>query len=475
MSISNFLLNVHYLPFYAYLPYGICSKYATNISAQHNPFASMLLLGYDPDATVKAAEAYRKNTLDRSRYMITKGWVTEQHRPCGSLSQDQIFRTLTKDGLSILTDYPNNISFLDILPVTDRKVPISPLATGFKQAQTIRITTSGLSPNQLYTIWCQSHIQAVFRANGYLTCLDRKPYGSGIMLGPIKDEASYGRYVKQHGNTLLAYTYRTLSDFYTSTPGSYTITQVYPDTSRQTYDDWLHTPALYLRNELPDVAPDNGSDQGMTKLYGSKQTMYRTDLGVAMGRRINFACYHTHPSTFRWIKKRETATKIELDRAIRFMYTQSPHLHYKPSVDFALLFCPTRHQFFSIFKSTIERHKAGKSTHCPVDGPYTSTHIIPINDTGTYMLRRFLEDSPESLRLSCTNYLLESDDRFGDSVNYFYPLTYNGKRVFAGYAMDIKRIHKALVDHLNGQDFYILCFPEQVPWYRMLFSGKTFL
>lgn len=475
MSISKFLLNVHYLPFYAHLPYGVCSKYATNISTQHNPYASMLLLGHDPDATVKAAEAYRKNTLDRSRYMITKGWVTEKHRPCGSPSQDQIYRTLTKEGLSILTDYPNNISFLDFLPVTGRKVPISPLATGFNEAETIRITTSGLSPNQLYSIWAHSHIQAMFRANGYLTCLDRKPYGYGITLGPINDEASFNRYVRQHGNTLLAYTYRTLSDLYANNPDLYSITQLYPDSSHQTYDDWLHSPALYLRNELPDVPLGNVNGQSTPKLYGSKQSMYRTDLGIAVGKKVNYACYHTHPSTYRWIKKREKATKIELDKTIRFMHDQAPHLPYKQSVDFALLFCPTRHQFFNIFKATIDRHKAGKSTPCPIDGPYTSTHIIPINDTGTYMLHRFLDESPESLRLSCTNYLLESDDRFGDSVNYFYPLTYNGKRVFAGYTMDIKRIHKALVDHLHGQDFYILCYPEQLPWYRMLFPNKTFL
>ena len=477
MSKNDFRYNVRFSAFFPFLPYGLCSKYATNISHQDNPYARMLLLGKNPDATVKAAESFRKNMLDRTRYMCDMGFATEQIRACGSPATDHIFRYLTQKSLATLTDFPISVlrqmSLCDF-PSTVLDGQFSPLASGIGQAESIHISTSGISKNQLYAIWRQSHMQAMFLANRHLTCLDRKPYGSGIILGPIQDEASYQRYIRQRGNTLLAYSYRTLSDLYANNPDLYTITQQHLDDSNKAYDEWLRTPALYLRNELPDVPPGNSNGQN-TRLYGSKQAMYRTDIGIAVGRRVNYACYHTHPSTFRWNKKREQATKTELARAIRFMHDQSPHLPYKQSVDFALLFCPTRHQFFNIFKSTIERHKAGKSTPCPVDGPYTSTHIIPINDTGTYMLRRFLEDSPESLRMSCTNYLLESDDRFGDSVNYFYPLTYNGKRVFAGYAMDIKRIHKALVDHLNGLDFYILCYPEQLPWYRMLFPNKTFL
>lgn len=477
VSTYNLYHNVRLLPFLSYLPYGICSKYATNISGNDNPYACMLSLGNDPDATIQAAESYRKNMLDRSRYMCDKGLVTEQVRPCGTPTKDYIFRCLTKEGLAILTDFPASIPehmLLDYISATVIDGQLSPLATGYEQAKTIRITTSKLSQNQLYTIWRQSHIQAMFLANGYLTCLDRKPYGSGIVLGPIYDEASYERYLKQHGNTLLGYTYRTLADLYTNNPDLYMITQHYPDDGYQTYDDWLHTPALYLRNELPDVPPDSSSGQS-TRLHGSKQAMYRTDLGVAMGRHVNFACYHTHPSTFRWNKKCERATKIALDQAIRFMKTQSPHLPYNPAVDFALFFCPTRHQFFNIFKSSLDRHKAGKSTPCPIDGPYASTHIIPINDTGSYMLRRFLKDSPDAMRLGCANDLLEADDRFNFSMNPTYPLTFKGRRVFLGYGMDIKRIHTALIDHLNGQDFYICCFPEQVAWYKKLFPDNIYL
>ena len=91
------------------------------------------------------------------------------------------------------------------------------------------------------------------------------------------------------------------------------------------------------------------------------------------------------------------------------------------------------------------------------------------------MLRHLLEETPEALQLGCANKLLDVDDRFNFCMNPTYPLTLNGRRVFLGYAMNVRHIHKALVDHLNGQNFFILCFPEQVPWYRMLFPGKTYL
>lgn len=475
MSKNDFRYNVRFSAFFPFLPFGLCSKYATNISHQDNPYAHMLLLGKNPDATVKAAESFRKNTLDRTRYMCDMGFVTEQIRACGSPATDHIFRSLTKKSLATLTDFPisvlRQLSLCDFLSaVLDGQ--FSPLASGIGQAETIHISTSGVSQNQLYAIWRQSHIQAMFFANGHLTNLDCKPCRPGLVLGPIRDEASYERYLRQHGNTLLAYTYHMLTDLYANNPGIYRLAQQQPDECYETYSDWLHTPAFYSLNELADISNDRGNTP---TLYGSKQTMARSHIGLAVGRNVNYACYHTYPSKFRWIKKREQSAQAELNRALHLMKTQSPHLPYNPSVDFALLFCPTRHQFYNIFRDTIGRHKAGKSTPCPIDGPYTSTHIIPVNDTGTYMLRRLLGETPDSLRLGCAQQLSENDDRFTFTMNLTYTLTYKGKRVFLGYAMDVKRIHTALVDHLNGQDFYILCYPEQLPWYRMLFPDKTFL
>lgn len=41
--------------------------------------------------------------------------------------------------------------------------------------------------------------------------------------------------------------------------------------------------------------------------------------------------------------------------------------------------------------------------------------------------------------------------------------------------MDIAKINHVLEDHLDGHDFLIACFPDQIPWYRKIFPGKNFL
>lgn len=58
----------------------------------------------------------------------------------------------------------------------------------------------------------------------------------------------------------------------------------------------------------------------------------------------------------------------------------------------------------------------------------------------------------------------------------FRVLTGQGlKRVFAGYVMDIAKINKALEDYLNGEKFYLACFPDQARWYKHLFPGISIL
>lgn len=511
--------------FFSYFPFGFCSKHATTIVGKNNPYTRITLLGKDPDAFVRAAASYHKNAVDRANNMCDKGLTKETKKMCGNPPELRIFRHLTKAGLAAITETPdqkigalvadgyisagndgkiigtyyrsnsqasadlrntlyeyatsdtkadqNELQYLLLESVMQGQ--ITPLATGIGQAGTVRISTDGTSQNQLYAIWRQSHIQAMFRSNDYLTCLDRKPYGPGIVIGPIRDEESYQDYIGQHGNTLPAYTYRTLTDWYRNNPGYYQITQQYPDDSDEAYLAWLHTPAFYQLNELPNAPSDNQKDANRDLLYGSKQKKYQTHVGLATGKKVNYVCYHSKPGKFKWNEKGEAETKKEMAKAVLDMKTQNPQLPYNPAVEFALMFCPTRHQFRAIFAATIKRHEKGLSPQCPIEEPYTSTHIIPVHDTGAFMLWCLMETSPESAKIAFANNLVDEDAQFHRTQNPTYPLTYKGKRVFLGHTMDIKQIHSALVDHLDGQDFYVTCFPEQVPWYRMLFPDKTFL
>ena len=512
---SNKKRNVQ---FFRFLPYGLCSKNATILTGRSNPYSHNLLLGEDPNETIKDSEKYRKNATERALRLCENGLVKDCTRACGSPAKDRGFRKLTKDGLAALIDIPDiemgNIEddgdcdgiikgtpcrsqsttaidmrddlydlatnpdpnaqalFQSLLLNSVQSGCATPFAAGLKNADSLKISTSNLSQNQLYNIWRLSHIQAMFLLNGHLTYLDRRPYDTGFAIGNITDDDSYNAHVAKNGNTLPAYVYRTLNDWYSQNPGFYQIAQQESDDSNEAKEQWRTTPAFYATSELPNF---KSTSQENDRTHGSQQRIYHTHLGLAVGKNVNYAVYHTKPGSFKWIVKIEEKAKMEIEEAVRCMKTSCPDFKAKDRTDFALLFCPTRHQFLQIFAKPIQRHKEKKAPYCPAEKPYTSVHVIPINDTGTFLLWSLLGYSPDLLTRTIYRSLIKLDDNFGYATHPLYPLTYKGKRVFPAYTMDIKKINQALVDHLNGLDFYICCFPEQVSWYRLLFPGKTFL
>ena len=86
-----------------------------------------------------------------------------------------------------------------------------------------------------------------------------------------------------------------------------------------------------------------------------------------------------------------------------------------------------------------------------------------------------MEMAPSETEARISNSLIGMDIGFQYSVNYYYPLTYKGKRVFLGYTMNISKINHVLEDYLDGANFYIACFPEQAKWYKLLFPTLTIL
>ncbi len=101
--------------------------------------------------------------------------------------------------------------------------------------------------------------------------------------------------------------------------------------------------------------------------------------------------------------------------------------------------------------------------------------MVPVNDSGTGLLYLLMEKTPLETERTLHIALCKMNQCIERVTDTTYPLTYNGERVFSGYTMDIHKIHDALEDHLNGLDFHICCFPDQVSWYRKLFPEKEFL
>ena len=86
-----------------------------------------------------------------------------------------------------------------------------------------------------------------------------------------------------------------------------------------------------------------------------------------------------------------------------------------------------------------------------------------------------LEFTPSEAEKKIHDSLIANDENIKQSADHYYPLTYKDKKVFSGYTMDLRKINNVLEDYLDGHDFLIACFPDQISWYRKLFPGKDFL
>ena len=513
MAGNKFDGKMRFLPLF---PYGLCSRLATTIAGKSNPYATAFLLGDDPDQVIQACTQNHENTVERAKYLVKKGYIKDTKRVCGTPSTSRSFRQLTKEGLTTFMEVPDfsiweedttkdfdgnikgshfrsnslastdfreqlfgyadaddedaQIAFSNFLLHSVKEGIVTPLSYGINLVENIRLSTSKYSPNQLFSIWKLSHINAMFRSNGFLTNLDRRPYDTHFLFDGIDSPESYQQYVQKHGHTIAALTYYALSKWYAENPGFYKITQRDPDESDEARQTWLHTPAFYATRELP-----NFNDRESVPAMGSQKKFNSIFVGLAMGKKVNYLCYHGHGGPVKWSLTREVRAKEEMQQVIHHMKMLNPEMTNREAVDFALYFCTSHHQFLALFDRTIKRHKKGLCKNYLMDKPFASIHAIPVNDCGTVLLWCLMEMAPMEIEARISNCLLDMDIGFQYRVDYYYPLTYKGKRVFFGYTMNISKINHVLGDYLDGANFYIACFPEQAKWYKHLFPNLTIL
>lgn len=516
--------KVRFLPFF---PYGFCSRLATTITGENNPYATLLLLGNDPEQTLAQCKSTRENLLERTKYLCKKDYAKDVLYACDTPKTSHAYRRLTKKGLAVLIEAPDQIAqerfddeesdisqyeqendgnikgcfyrsnsmdsielqqllhyyatsdkpehaqaFQDLLLEAVINERITPLSSAMKLAEDVKITTNKYSRNQLYNIWRLSHVNAMFRANDFLTYLDRRPYDTGFAIDGITDWESYDAYVQKYGLTMAAFTYYALKTWYSNNPDFYRIKQTQPGGREKAEKEWLNTPAFYWHREITEPAEDHDTDEMQDKY----RTRYSRHIGLATGRNINYMCYHGKGGPLKWLPKTEAEAKADIEETVRRMKTQCPEMICNDNVDFALYFCSSHHQFLALFDRTKAKHTPGKKLPTyPLSEPYTSIHAVPVNDSGTFQLKLLLLYSPMEADTIIQEQLTRYDPGFQYRTDLWYPLTYQGKRVFTGYTMDIVKINRVLEDYLDGQDFYICCFPEQAQWYRMLFPGITIL
>ena len=507
--------------FFPYLPFGYCSKNATAIEGKQNPYASLFLAGDDPDGLIKLSDNYRRRTLDKAQYLCAKNYAKNIQLACGTPAMKRSFRALTKLGLAVLVEAPDEAAaddaedpnetsafngkikedyfrsgstastelretlietagtehqafFNETLLDAVIEEKLTPFTQAIHLTQATKISVKKYSPNQQYAIWRNSHIQAMFMANGYLTYMDRRPYDTGFAIDGISDEESYQAYIEQYGITLPAFTYKALTEWYKNNPGFYRITQQQPDTSAEAREEWLNTPAFYTIKELPNFNASN-TIKYEKKGKGSQQVFNASHIGLAIGKKLNYVIYHGKPGEFKWLPQREKAAMSESEAAVRHMKTQNPDIPCNDTVKMALYFCSSCYQFEALFDRTKKKHESYQKLSYLTKEPYASMYAIPVNDSGTTLLWLLMEFTPSEAERQIHESICNAYPHIETTGNFYYPLVCNEKKVFSGYTMDIMKINNALEDHLDGHDFLIACFPDQIPWYRKLFPGKEFL
>ena len=518
MSKSQLPRKVRFLP---YFPYGFCSKYATAIEGKRNLYASLFFSGDDPDELIALSDNHRSNTLKKAQRLCVKNYAKNTQRTCGTPAMKRSFRALTKLGLAVLVEAPDEAAADDLDDADETSAfngnlkedyfrstsiastelretlietagtehqaffnetlldavidgRLTPLSQAINLAKDVKVSLTKYSLNQQYAIWRDSHIQAMFMANGYLTYMDRRPYDTKFAIDGIDDEESFQRYVKKNGLTLPAYTYKALTEWYKNNPGFYRITQQYPDESDEAREEWLNTPVLYTMREFPNFEGKSASDKD--KNGKSHQQVFKaTHIGLAIGKKVNYVIYHGKPGKFKGLPPREKAAMAESEVAVRHMKTQNPDIQCNDAVNFALYFCSSCYQFEALFERTRTKHIPYQKLSYLTKEPYAGIFAVPVNDSGATLLWLLLEFTPSEAEKKIHESIVAANPHIKTTGDYYYPLSFNDKRVFSGYTMNVEKINHVLEDHLDKHDFYIACFPDQISWYRKIFPGKNFL
>lgn len=499
------------------LPYGFVSKYTL---AFIPPFSNDATCIYDPNRPLAelelACKKARENRLcsikrmenigliqsvnwkcgtsahiKRPFYMLTKmGMTTLAGAPDGEMDINQIiglegkcaqlsrYRSYSKESLMVRQEVfsaaerrafgpAENMAFNAELLYAIRMGECTPLSAALPELCGYTYNTAKYSQNQLYAVWRNSHINAMFQTNGFLTFVDRRQYDCGFKLDGIASETGLDTYTSKHGMTAAAISHIALTRWYRDHPSANCYTNSVCNIPPIPHDQWCRTPSFYTTRELP------GYD-GLTKLEDKKArtseftSSLHSFTGIVIGTKLNYICYHAKPGTFTWNYHMEKTTKKNIEDAIQKMNEKSSIQTASTSADNAIIFCTSHYQFLSIFVRTTERHAKGQSGSYATNQPYRTINIIPVNDSGAFLLRCLALSSPYEVMTNIRNHLLDASEHFRYNENRVYPVTYDYRNVFIGHTMDVNLINMAYEDYLDGRRFYISCFPEQAMWYRKL-------
>ena len=495
------------------LPFGYTSKQALCLAGSDNPDA---WIEYDPNTTMADRELICNNhwqyECSHIKSMIKQGLLEEAERKYGKYDWE-VFRQvrLTEYGYNLLSgncteeneyarisacvhsgmgyraasDYIpgdtvsthlilqetkeqfgcNHPAFVSTLMRFIDRDDATLMAYNSPPATTIDFVSCAYNSHQQYRSWRVSNINALFRANGFLTNLDRRP----INTVPIMSETQSG-YPALYNCCI-----NVLDQWYENTPNAFLFEYPWAKIEEGlSYGDkvlpWSQIPAFYSAHELPGIA-------GMIETENKTNSLHLTRhnfTGIAIGLRHNYLVYHTRPQHTTMTEKIEENSCMVAQQNINYINEQTPIFGAGREIRNAIIVCPSVKQFYSLFVNLTKRKKH-KSSIEPTNGVFDAMCIVPLNHSGVMQLRQLMATSPIDCETELLYRLSGEYPQFQRTNDPVYQLAYKNKPVHVAHFMIYDKLYAAWKAYQHGYRFYIMCYPEQTKFLRQLFPDAEFL
>ena len=164
-------------------------------------------------------------------------------------------------------------------------------------AETVSVIPS-LKASQIYTAWKLQNIEAMFRANKFLTSLDRRQIEPPRNITALESQESNGKKIDTYTFTKLV-----LDQWYAQNPDSYLFRNPIPGAVSE--ESWREIPTFYSLRDLPGfesiLDEEKSRRKGKPMNSGSANSFMRhSSLGLAMGKISNYLVYHTTQKGHLW-------------------------------------------------------------------------------------------------------------------------------------------------------------------------------
>lgn len=512
-----------------FLPYGFLSRNALDLALRINPMVAASYSGDSPQIQelVRICDSTHNANNERATDLIKNGYLTQNRKFHNCYSWSKFTSCyMTRPSFYLLTGTPDpateqkriafaqteetannrikkemsyypNKKLLELnqllydLQNTVEQTPenidaynatfsnsvstweITPLANSMKLAEQISMTPQNMNAYQQYRAWRIANAMTLFRVNGFLTYLDRRPIDTGWTIAGINSEEDYEQRKKDGQLDIPAFTFHALRKWYGEHPDSFSFTN--PDLSlSQNLEMWKSTPTLYATYEIPGFA-NHYFDDFRCEFSGQNNILRHTFIGVGIGTKNNYIIYHTKSQKAEWITSIEKTTAAAVQHSLDSYSPENPIPGAGRTLDHAIMLCCGLLQFASLFSgASLDASPKEKMKAKMYGYPYKTLSLVPINGSGSVQLGALMRSTPDEINEIQKKRLLR-ESGFLDAKDSMYHLGFNGKRVFLAYNMEYYRLLQALQDYQNHMKFYVACFPDQVKYIQKIMPDVEFI